>query len=203
LNRILPLFSYIFHPVFIPLFGTLSFFVLAPHYLNLTQQFLVCVQVSILTIFIPISIYLLLKTIGKIDTIMVGKVSQRRLPLLIQSILLFLLISQSITIDKIPELYFFFLAGLASTLAALAFSLLKVKASLHMMGIASLTVFAFVLSILYQSNAIILISLLVLANGLIASSRLQMKAHSETELALGFICGMLPQIAIGYVYLYL
>ena len=191
------------HPVFIPLFGTLSYFLLAPHYLTTWQQFLVAMQVSILTIFIPVSFYFLLRALGRVDSLMVAKVSQRKLPLLIQSVLLFLLVSKSVTIDKIPELYFFFLAALASTMAALAFSLLKVKVSLHMMGISAITVFTVVLSILHHANAILLISTLVFANGLTASSRLQMKAHSETELILGLICGVLPQIAIGYVYLYL
>lgn len=203
MKNILPFFSYVLHPVFIPLYGTLSYFLLAPHYLTPWQQFLAGIQVAILTIFIPVSFYFLLRALGSVDSVMVAKVSQRKLPLLIQSILLFLLISKSITIDKIPELYFFFVAALASTLAALAFTLMKVKISLHMMGISALTVFAVVLSVMHHINAILLISALVMANGLTASSRLHMKAHSETELILGFICGTLPQAAIGYVYLYL
>jgi hypothetical protein len=203
LKSLLTAVSYVLHPVFVPLLGTVTYFILAPHDLTLSQQFLLGVQVSILTVFIPISFYLLLRTLGRADSIMLAKVSQRKLPLVIQSILLFLLISKSVTIDKIPELYFFFVAGLASTLAALAFSLMKVKASLHMLGIASVTIFTVVLSILYQTNALILIAILVVANGAVASSRLLMKAHSETELVLGIICGALPQMAIGYVYLYL
>ena len=203
MKNILPFFSYALHPVFIPIFGTLSYFLLAPHYLTTWQQLLVLMQVSILTIFIPVSFFFLLRALGRVDSLMVAKVSQRKLPLLIQSVLLFLLITKSVTIDKIPELYFFFLAALASTLAALAFSLLKVRVSLHMMGISAVTIFTVVLSILHQTNAIFLIAALIFANGLTASSRLQMKAHSETELLLGLICGILPQVAIGYVYLYL
>ncbi len=132
---------------------------------------------------------------------MAGKVSQRKLPLLIQSVLLFILITKGITIGRVPELYFFFLGALASTMAALAFSLLKAKVSLHMMGIGSLTVFVLFLSISTQTNAVYPIAGVLFLNGLIASSRLQMKAHSGTELSLGYICGIVPQLAVCYVYL--
>lgn len=165
------------------------------------QQYLVFIQVAIITLFIPVSFFFLLRSLGKIDSMMAGKVSQRKLPLLIQSVLLFILISKSITIDRIPELYFYFLGALASTLAALIFSMLRVKISLHMMAIGSLTVFVIFMSLANQQNILYPIAGLFLLNGVIASSRLQMKAHSITELAVGFICGILPQMIIGYVYL--
>ncbi|MBF6609021.1 MAG: hypothetical protein ITG00_09845 [Flavobacterium sp.] len=201
MKKVLPLFSWLLHPVLIPLLATAFYFLIYDSYMTKGQQYLVYLQVAIITFFIPVSFFFLLRSLGKIDTVMAGNVSQRKMPLLIQSVLLFILITKGITIERIPELYFFLLSALASTLCALLFSLLKVKISLHMMGIGALTLFVIFLSISAQYNAVYYIAGLVLLNGMVASSRLAMKAHSGTELVLGFICGVLPQIAIGYAYL--
>lgn len=162
---------------------------------------LISFQIAIVTIFIPICVFFLLRSLGKAESVMLGNVSERRLPLLIMAILLFILIKRSVIFEYYPELYFYFLGTLASTLIALAFSILKVKASLHMMGIGSLTVFVIILSTLYSFNLIYVIAGLFLVSGLIASSRLVMNAHTQTELIIGYLIGILPQIIIGYVYL--
>jgi len=41
----------------------------------------------------------------------------------------------------------------------------------------------------------------MILNGLVASSRLMMKAHSNKELLIGFLCGIIPQIGLLYVWL--
>ena len=184
-----------------PLFATFSFFVIYPTFHSPTTIALILFQISIITIFIPICFYYLLKSLGKADSIMLSKVSERRIPLLTMAILLFLMIKRSVTIDLYPELYFFFLASLASTLVALVFSLLKIKASLHMMGIGSLTIFIIMLSLYYGFNLIYPIAGLFLATGFIASSRLEMNAHNGMELALGYLIGIVPQMIIGYLFL--
>jgi hypothetical protein len=38
-------------------------------------------------------------------------------------------------------------------------------------------------------------------NGIVASSRLVMKAHSDKELLVGFLSGVIPQIALLYFWL--
>ena len=197
----LRVYSYLFHPLFIPLFATFSFFAIYPTFHSKTTISLILFQIAIVTIFIPICFYYLLKSLGKAESIMLHNVSERRLPLLIMAILLFVMIKRSVTIEVYPELYFFFLGSLASTLIALAFSLLNVKASLHMMGIGSLTIFILTLSIFYGFNLIYPIAALFFITGLIASSRLEMKAHDGIELVVGYLVGVVPQIIIGYVYL--
>jgi membrane-associated phospholipid phosphatase len=79
--------------------------------------------------------------------------------------------------------------------STLAFILLfvKTKVSIHMIGISALTTFLIGLSIHYHDNKIYLISLLLFLNGVIASSRLEMKAHNQKELIIGFSLGVIPQ----------
>ena len=196
MKKILPLFSYIFHPIFIPVFGTLLYFHFESQLYNLQIQFYILLQIAIISIFIPTTVLYLFKTLGLINSIKVAEISERKLPLFIQILLMSLLILKSVAIHQIPALYFFFAAGLISTIIAFILLFLKVKASLHMIGICALTIFVIGLSIYFQNNSLYLISFLILMIGCVASSRLEMKAHSFKELLYGIIIGAIPQIVM-------
>lgn len=201
MKNILTLFSYLLHPVFIPVFATLAYFLIDINAYNTSQKYLILLQISIITVFIPVCFFFLLRSLGKIDSVMLSDLSQRKIPLFIQCLLLYILISKSITIDAIPELFFFFGGALVSSFLALALAFARVKASLHMMGISALTAFVIGLSFHNEANALLVITGLVFANGIVASSRLHMKAHSGSELAIGFCCGLVPQVVLWYGWL--
>jgi hypothetical protein len=121
--------------------------------------------------------------------------------LILHICLLTVLIQKSITTDLFPSLHYFFLGGIIS--AALAFLLLyaKIKASIHMIGISALTVFVIGLSLKNELNTVSLVAFLVVLNGLVASSRLVMKAHTNKELMIGFLCGIIPQLGLFHLWL--
>jgi hypothetical protein len=198
LKKILPPFSYVFHPLFISVYAVVLFFCFGKHNYNYQEVYLVIIQIVIITIFIPLTVYYLLLSLGKVDSIMLAHKNQRRLPLLIHAILLLILIRKSITIDYFPVLYFYFLASFISTFMAFLFLFSKFKVSLHQLAIASFTVFAVGISLHFNVRMIWIIVPLILCNGLIASSRLVMKAHTPTELILGGLIGSLPQIGVLY-----
>ncbi len=201
MKKILPFFSYLFHPIFIPLLGTFFYVLLDNHYFSLIQCVILFLQIIIITIFLPITFFYLLRTFGKVDTVMLSDISQRKIPLLLQIMLFSVLIYKNITAELFHGLYFFFLGGIFST--AIAFLLLyaKAKASIHMIGMSSLTVFLIGLSIHNQINTIHTVAFLIIMNGVVASSRLVMKAHTNKELLLGFLCGTIPQGILLYFWL--
>lgn len=201
LKQILPAFSYVFHPLFISVYAVLFFFFFGRHNYNYQEVYLVIIQIVIITIFIPITIYYLLLSLGRVDSIMLAHKNQRRLPLLIHAILILVLIRKSITIDYFPILYFFFLGSFISTFWAFVFLFTKFKVSLHQLAIASLTVFAIALSMHFNVRMIWIIVPLLICNGLVSSSRLEMKAHTPTELILGGLIGSIPQIGLLYFWL--
>jgi len=170
-------------------------------YFSIAQKSLLVIQVCIILILIPIALFYLLRTLGKANSVMLSDVSQRKIPLLAQAILIAFLIGQSLRIDVVPELFFFFAAGFISTATAFLFSLARIKASLHMMGINTLTFFVIGLSLHNHENALPVIALLFLLQGLLAASRLQMQAHSGVELAIGFLTAMIPQTVLWYFWL--
>ncbi len=171
------------------------------HYFTLPQYLILFLQIIIITFLLPIAFFYLLRTFGKIDNVMLSDVSHRKIPLLLHIMLLTVLIEKSITIDRFPPLYFFFLGGLFSALAAFLLLYAKIKASIHMIGMSALTVFIIGLSLKNETNTVNLITFFAFMNGLVASSRLVMKAHSNKELLIGYVCGLLPQLGLLYFWL--
>lgn len=194
LKRILPIFSYIFHPIFISMYATL-FYLFFKHDLFSTQEkYYVLLQILIITILVPILFYLLLRSTGRVNSIMIHETSQRKIPLILQCFLYILLVKRSIVISRYPELHFFFLGALFSTILALICSLFKIKASLHMMALSGFTIFVIGLNTHLQLQNPYWSAFLILMTGIVASSRLEMEAHSPNELVIGTFIGILPQL---------
>ena len=201
MKKILPIFSYIFHPLFTPVQACLFYFLfhIADYKTELIRSFFL--QISICTILIPMVLYYLLKHIGKVDSIMMADREQRKIPLVFQSFLFIILLRKGIPLEYYPELHFFFLGALFSTLFALGLLYVKTKASLHMLAISALTVFVFGLNIHLQTGNIYVVPFLFLMTGFVASSRLVMKAHTPKELVIGLLLGSIPQAAFLFLWL--
>ena len=201
MKKILPIFSYIFHPLFTPIQACLFYFLfhLADYNLELIRTLFL--QIAIVTIFTPMALYYLLRYTGKVDSIMIADSEQRKIPLVFQSFLIILLLRKIIPLEHYPELHFFFLGALFSILSALILLYAKTKASLHMLAISALTVFVFGLNIHLQMGNIYIVPILLLMNGFVASSRLVMQAHTPRELIIGLLLGSIPQLAFLFLWL--
>jgi hypothetical protein len=201
LKKILPFFSYLFHPIFIPVYTALFYFFFYDSYYTNPEIYFAIFQIVIITILLPILFFFVLRTAGKVNSIMVEEMDQRKIPLLILCFLTILLTRKSITLDRFPELHFFFLGGLLSTVMALLLLFFKTKASLHLVAMSALTLFVIGLSVHNQTQNTTLIAFLVFMNGIVASSRLEMKAHTPKELMIGFLLGSIPQLLLFYFWL--
>ncbi|WP_366186281.1 hypothetical protein [Flavobacterium ovatum] len=201
MKKFLVSFSYVFHPLFIPLYATF-FYVFANHSYTVTKEkAIIFLQVIVVTIILPLIVFFLLRSIGKISSAMIPKLGERKMPLVIQCFLIILLVKKGITIELYPEFHFFFLGGLLSTLIALVLLFAKIKASLHMMGISALTLFVFGLNMHFETYGTIWVPFLIIMNAAVAASRLKMKAHTRKELTIGFLLGSIPQMLLLYVWL--
>ncbi|EZH74324.1 membrane-associated HD superfamily phosphohydrolase [Aquimarina sp. EL_43] len=201
MNFFLRSVSYILHPLLMPLLGAIIYFSTAPRFIPIEIIRAKVFGLIILTILIPIVLFFLLKSTGTITSIHLENVKQRKIPLLLQSILLIVVIKMVIDVYHYPELYFFFLGILFSSLSAIFMVLFNIKASLHMIGISGITMFTVALSIHFGLNLTILIAMLMIFNGLVATSRLHCKAHSNLELILGFLIGIIPQLTLANFWL--
>lgn len=202
LKKIFPLFSYLFHPLFISVYATLFYFFVTRSYFYPHEIYLILFQVVILTVFLPVSTYFLLKSLGLIRSgIMLSEKKERRLPLAFQAMFFLVLIEHSFAMLSIPELYYFFLGALISSVLALLLLLFHFKSSLHMIGLVGFTLFIMGISLHYHIRFVNMIAFFIMAVGAVATSRLYMHAHSMKEIIAGIVIGALPQIALWYYWL--
>lgn len=195
-KKILPAFSYVFHPLFTSFYGVLFYVLFTTVNLTLSkeQSYVLLVQTAILLLFVPLSLFFLLKALGKQESFTEASLKQRQIPILIQIILFYILLQFGISHQEHRVLYLFFSGGLLCALLAYLLLIFKVKASLHLMGMSAMLTFVFGLSTYYNISFFNGIAFLILCTGLLASSRLYLKSHTYFELFLGLVCGVGTQL---------
>ena len=193
MNYFLRIAEYLFHPLWVPTAGVALYFWVTPRYITTDVIWPRLAIILTLTFIIPVLAFYLLKSLGMISSFEAENVKERRIPLLLQVVLFFAVVKIVFQNYYFPELYYFFVAGVYSALTALLMVIFRVKASLHMMGVAALTMFLIALSIHFKINTLGLIALSFFIIGWVASSRLYTLSHTPLELILGFLIGFIPQ----------
>jgi len=196
INRALTSISYIFNPLIMPLIGVAIYYKLTPNFVQrnfISSKF---IPLLILTIVLPILLFLILKILGKTNTIHLESTRERVVPLGVYCIFLILVLEEVVNASQIPELYYFFLGILIASLSCLIMAILKVKASIHMIGVSGLFMFTIALSVYYSININGLLALMSTMSGAVATSRLHLKAHNYKELLLGVFIGTIPQLVL-------
>ncbi|WP_323027214.1 hypothetical protein [Gelidibacter japonicus] len=196
IHYLLKSISYIFHPLLMPLLGVIFYFSKTPRFIPEPVMKAKVFSITILTIILPILLYFLLKTIKKVDSLELKTSKERIIPLTLSALIIFLILKRVLSYDEIPELYYFYLGILFSSLTCLVLAILKFRASIHMIGSAGFFMFAVALSIHFKININGTIALMCIVMGGIATSRLHLKAHNNTELLIGFFVGLVPQIVL-------
>jgi hypothetical protein len=179
-----------------PLLGVVFYFSKTPRFIPESVMKAKVFSITILTIVLPILLFYLLRTINKVDTFHLETVKERRIPLLINSIIIILIVIRVLPKNEIPELYFFFIGILISTMTCFTLALVKFKASIHMIASAGFFMFAMALAIHFKININGTLALMCIILGAIATSRLHMKAHTPVELTAGFLVGLMPQLIV-------
>jgi hypothetical protein len=194
MQHILKSISFIFHPLIMPFLGVGFYFLKSPRFIPETTIIAKLFSIGILTIVLPILLFYLLKTINKINSIYLETTKERIWPLILNCTIVILILNRVLTLNEIPELYFFFIGILCSTLACLILAFLKFKVSIHMIASAGLFMFIVAIGIHFKININGTIAAMCIVMGAIATSRLHLKAHSSIELIIGFFIGLIPQL---------
>ena len=190
----LQLVSYIFHPLFTPIAGTVAYFMITPKYSPLELQGGNILPIFILTVIIPILSFFILRNIGVVQNMALTRTKERLLPMMIYLILLLMILYKVIPNNYTIEIYFYFVGLVLANLSCFLLVLLDYKASLHMLGMGSFLMFLVNLSIHFEVNITLALSFFVLATGLVATSRLYLRAHSRMEVIIGFFLGAISQL---------
>ena len=141
---------------------------------------------------------MLLKALKKVKSFTEATIEERKLPIFIQVVLMYILLNFTVLETHFPELYKFFQAGFLSSFLVFVAVILRFKASLHMIGITSLFVFVIMITSYLEIEATYTLAYLIMCVGFVASSRLYMKAHTPIELIAGMFIGALPQVFVWF-----
>ncbi|SEL54346.1 hypothetical protein SAMN04488008_104150 [Maribacter orientalis] len=186
--------SYLLHPLFIPIGGTIAYFLITPKYTPLEIQSASILPIFILTVIIPIVTFFILKNVGLVNSIFLETATERKYPLYIHASILLLILYKVIPNNYVSEIYFYFTGLLGATVACLLLLLFNFKTSLHAVGVSGLLMYLINLSIHFEINLIIAISIFILLTGAILTARLYLKAHTRIELFIGVFIGLLSQL---------
>lgn len=183
-----------------PIFGSALFFLYNHQYFSSIQIGIVFIQFAIISILLPLTIFYLLLSLKKVDSIMIADVSQRKLPLMLNIILLGVFVTNSIKAEFFGSLHFFLLGGVLSSLILLLGIYLNKKFSIHAVGVTSLLFYAIGLSLQNDGRLPMLIPILIFLIGAVWSSRLYLKAHTNKEFFVGVLIGAISQVVFYYWY---
>ena len=107
-----------------PFIGVLFYFSKAPRYIPLPFIKAKLFAIALFTIVLPILLFYLLKTTGRVKSIHLEGSKERIIPLILNGVIILLITQRIIPIKELPELYFFFIGILLSTLAGLILAVL-------------------------------------------------------------------------------
>lgn len=196
MDKLLKSVSYIFHPLIMPLLGVIFYFSKTPRYIPNEVIQAKLISLFILTVILPILLFFLLRTLGKVKSITLETTQERLYPLMLNSIIIVLILKRVVMPTQIVELYYFFLGILISNLACLILAIFQFKASIHMMAICGIIMFFIALSIHFKININGTLALMSIIIGAVATSRMHVKAHTGIELILGVFIGVIPQLVL-------
>lgn len=191
------LLSYLLHPAVFPLLGVLIVLEFSPYFIPANVVALTLILVFTGTYVLPLAISYLLYRLDVIESLHMQKAEERRIPYLVGAFCYYMIAVLIKQLQLPNEAYFFMLA---STLVILFHLILLsfMKPSAHMGGIAGFTALLLALSLKFQTNLLPLIATCILLCGFLASARLFLKAHTPSEIVIGFLSSL--SLVFGLVY---
>ena len=192
--------SYVLHPLLFSFLGSFLYLYLSPKHILKEQEYIILVIVFISTYIVPILLLALLKRVNMISDYHLRNIEERKFPILF-FIMLSFLIGRAMVSTQIADLLAFSFFGVAFALSFtyLLFNI-KIKTSLHTLGIGGLIGFVMVMSYEYRLNFNWLIAGLFIIAGLIGVSRLALNAHRPKEVYIGFLLGLISQFISFQIY---
>lgn len=192
--------SYIFHPILVPMVGALLFFIVAPYHIPKEFVYRVLMLTFVMTYIIPLLMLYFLKRINLIENYQLPTINERKFPLLFVSIICLTIGKLLLHTNTVDLLAYSFFASALSLIFTYLFFFLKIKSSMHTMGIAGLITFLAIVSYSFKINLLIYIFLSFILLGIVSTSRLELEAHSMKEIFIGIFIGILAQLIIFFSF---
>jgi membrane-associated HD superfamily phosphohydrolase len=195
-------FSFIFHPLFIPVIATWYLAYIQPGYftgISPQEKNLIILRVGYITIFYPALTVLLLKGLGFIKSIFLKTQRERIAPYIATNFFYFWMFLVFRNQPEVPAILtsFIFGAFLASSVALIGNIYFKI--SMHALGVGALCGLTLIIIFSGFTYAVFLTSMIIfLITGLVSTSRLIVSDHKPFDIYSAIILSILCQM-VAYV----
>jgi hypothetical protein len=196
------LVSYLFHPLFIPLYAAWFLAFIHPGCFagfSEKQKIWILVRIAYTMVFFPIVTVLLLKLLGFNSSIYLKTQKERIIPYIACGIFFFWAYLVFKNQPEIPVTLTAFTFGvfLSSSVALLAN--IRMKISMHAIGMGGLL--GLFLIIMFQSSMLMTVPLCIvfLLMGIVCTSRMVVSDHTPKEIYLGLFLGLFCQFAAAFI----
>ena len=198
------LLSYLFHPIFIPIYCIAFLVMVHPTYFSgfsMQQKKFTIVIASLNLVFFPLMAILLLKAVGFIQSIFLHTQKDRIIPYMAYGIFSF----WAYTVFKGQPIYppiiasfilGIFLAGSGGLIANIYF-----KISMHALGAGGFTGLFLIISFGNSMAMIWPLALAICISGMVCTARMLLNSHTEKEIYIGFLLGVLAQLVAAGINL--
>ena len=191
--------SVMLHPIVIPTLGVILYFMFIQNSFNSTQKFGVLGLIFASTYIIPLLLLILFKRFKLIKSFNAESIKERKIPIAVMIVLFYLLGNTLYGIPNLMDLGVLFYATTLGLVIIYILFAFKLKTSLHLMSLGVTTGFFYLLQNVYNQNLILVIIAALILSGILGSARLNLKAHSQKEVYLGFILGFVSPSIIFYI----
>ncbi|WP_420551676.1 hypothetical protein [Tenacibaculum aiptasiae] len=191
--------STILHPIVMPTIGIILYFILTPINLSTRQQYTILGIVFTATYIIPLLLLIFLKRINYIKSFQVHGIKERRVPIFFMMTLLFMVGKFFAEISIIRDLSYLFFGVVLGLIVIYLLFISKIKTSLHLLSMGAATGYFLLFQQIHNINILPLIIVFILLSGILAASRLHLKAHTSREVYIGFFIGLISPFLAFYI----
>ncbi len=184
--------SLLFHPMLMPTLGIFFIFNAGTHlsYMPFEVKRLIYLIIFISSCLLPLSLLPLFLQLKIIKSFKMEAARERIYPVLTTGVFYFLGYFLLSRLNVSPMIENFVLATLVAVLFAAGISFFW-KISLHAIAVGGVTAALVGMMYKYGSDLILLVSLMVLISGLIATARLYLNAHTPSQVYVGYATGFI------------
>ena len=195
------IFSYVFHPLFIPVYITYFIYAVRAYEfagLDPRSKMLRLLLIAITCTFMPLVSVLLLRALNFIDSIYLKTQKDRIVPYIVSMTFYFSVWvyfkKNHVEADLVRMALAIFNASVAGFLLNII-----MKVSMHAIAMGVMTAFIAFLAFQETVNLSLYLTIALLISGFVCTSRLIVSDHRPREIYIGFIAGVLSQLAAQYL----
>lgn len=198
-------FSYVFHPLFIPLIAAWFLAFVQPGYfigISPKEKTMIVIRVGYNTIFYPALTVALLKALGFIKSIFLKTQRERIVPYIATNIFYFWVFLVFVNQPEVPTILTGFMFGVFIASSAALIANIYFKISMHALGVGSLCGLMLIIIFSGFTYPVFLTSMLVfLITGFVGTSRLIVSDHRPFEIYSGVFIAILCQLIAYGIFL--